>query len=107
MATIDHDLTRATGHELAAHLRAGATSSREITEAHLAVAERDNRGLNAWLLIDREGALRQADGADAILAAARAEGRGAFDRLHPLLGLPVGLKDLVSVAGGQCTAGSR
>jgi aspartyl-tRNA(Asn)/glutamyl-tRNA(Gln) amidotransferase subunit A len=27
--------------------------------------------------------------------------------LHPLLGMPVALKDLVSVAGGQCTAGSR
>ncbi len=27
--------------------------------------------------------------------------------LHPLLGIPVGLKDLVSVQGGQCTAGSR
>ena len=27
--------------------------------------------------------------------------------LHPLLGIPVGLKDLVSVKGGQCTAGSR
>ena len=27
--------------------------------------------------------------------------------LHPLLGVPVALKDLVSVRGGQCTAGSR
>src|SRR4029079_10013594 len=27
--------------------------------------------------------------------------------LHPMLGIPVALKDLVSVAGGQCTAGSR
>ena len=27
--------------------------------------------------------------------------------LHPLLGIPVALKDLVSVAGGQATAGSR
>ena len=39
--------------------------------------------------------------------AARAEGGGAVDRLHPLLGVPVALKDLVSVKGGQCTAGSR
>ena len=31
----------------------------------------------------------------------------ALDALHPLLGIPVALKDLVSVAGGQCTAGSR
>jgi len=26
---------------------------------------------------------------------------------HPLLGIPVALKDLISVRGGQCTAGSR
>ena len=31
----------------------------------------------------------------------------ALDLLQPLLGIPVALKDLVSVAGGQCTAGSR
>ena len=43
----------------------------------------------------------------------RPAGRGAgeaahaLDALRPLLGIPVALKDLVSVAGGQCTAGSR
>ena len=101
------DLTRLTGHELAARLRQGEVSSREITAAHLDAAERQNHALNAWLLIDRAGALAQADAADARVAAARSEGGGALDALHPLLGLPVALKDLVSVAGGQCTAGSR
>ncbi len=48
-----------------------------------------------------------ADAADARLAAARAEGPAAVDALHPLLGIPVALKDLISVEGGQCTAGSR
>ena len=32
---------------------------------------------------------------------------GGAETPHPLFGLPVALKDLVSVAGGQCTAGSR
>ena len=101
------DLTRLTGHELAARLRQGEVSSREITAAHLDAAERQNHALNAWLLIDGAGALAQADAADVRVAAARSEGGGALDALHPLLGLPVALKDLVSVAGGQCTAGSR
>ena len=34
-------------------------------------------------------------------------GSAALDATHPLLGIPVALKDLVSVRGGQCTAGSR
>jgi len=102
-----HELTRSLGHELATSLRAGAVSSREITLAHLDAAERENRVLNAWLTIDRGGALAQADAADATLATARSGGAAALERLHPLLGLPVALKDLVSVAGGPCTAGSR
>jgi aspartyl-tRNA(Asn)/glutamyl-tRNA(Gln) amidotransferase subunit A len=101
------DLTRRLGHALATSLRAGEVSSRELTAAHLESAERQNHGLNAWLALDAEEALRQADAADARLAAARAEGPDAVKALHPLLGLPIALKDLVSVAGGQCTAGSR
>ena len=101
------DSTRLLGHEMAARLRQGEVSSRELTLAHLESAERQNHALNAWLLIDRAGALAQADAADARLSVARAEGRDALEALHPLLGLPIALKDLVSVAGGQCTAGSR
>ena len=102
-----HDLTRLRAHEMAGLLRKGDVSSHELTEAHLAAAERDNRALNAWLTIDRERALAEADAADARLEAAKAGGPTALDRLRPLLGIPVALKDLVSVKGGQCTAGSR
>ena len=66
-----------------------------------------NPALNAWLSIDRERALGEADAADARLAAARSDGPAALAALPPLLGIPVALKDLVSVKGGQCTAGSR
>ena len=99
------DLTRLHAHEQAAALRTGEISSRELTEAHLTAAERDNRGLNAWLTIDRERALEEAAAADARIAAARSD--GTLAEAHPLLGVAVGLKDLVSVAGRQCTAGSR
>ncbi|MFL5681953.1 MAG: Asp-tRNA(Asn)/Glu-tRNA(Gln) amidotransferase subunit GatA [Chloroflexota bacterium] len=101
------DLTRLLAHEMAALLRRGDVSSRELTEAHLAAAERDNHALHVWLTIDRERALAEADAADARLVAARSDAGAALDRLRPLLGIPVALKDLVSVAGGQCTAGSR
>jgi aspartyl-tRNA(Asn)/glutamyl-tRNA(Gln) amidotransferase subunit A len=101
------NLTRSFAHEMADLLRKGKVTSRELTEAHLALAERQNHALNAWLTIDRDRALDEAEAADARLTAARAEGPDAVSRLHPLLGIPVALKDLVSMAGGQATAGSR
>jgi aspartyl-tRNA(Asn)/glutamyl-tRNA(Gln) amidotransferase subunit A len=100
-------LGRRFGHELAASLRAGELTSREIVADALDAAERQNHALNAWLAIDRDGALSAADEADGALEHARREGPGALDALHPLHGLPVALKDLVSVKGGPCTAGSR
>jgi aspartyl-tRNA(Asn)/glutamyl-tRNA(Gln) amidotransferase subunit A len=101
------DLTRLLAHEMAARLRSGEVSSRELTSAHLDLADRQDHGLHAWLALDREGALAQADRADARLAEARSAGRASLDSIDPLLGIPIALKDLVSVAGGQCTAGSR
>jgi aspartyl-tRNA(Asn)/glutamyl-tRNA(Gln) amidotransferase subunit A len=59
------------------------------------------------LAIDDVRALAEADRADARLAAARRDGPAALAALHPLLGIPIGLKDLVSLRDGQCTAGSR
>ena len=101
------DLTRLHAHEMAARLRAGDVSSRELTTAHLERVERQDHGLHAWLALDRPGALAAADAADARLTAARTAGGAALDATHPLLGVPIALKDLVSVEGGQCTAGSR
>jgi len=103
----DPGLTRLTAATMSDRLRAGELSSRELVEAHLALAERENPALNAWLVIDAAGARAAADDADARLAVARAEGAAALTVLHPLCGVPVGLKDLVSVRGGQCTAGSK
>jgi len=103
----DRTLTRLAAHEMAGKLRAGEVSARELTAAHLDEAEAGNGALNAWLVIYRSGALAAADVADGRLAAARPDGPAALAKLHPLCGVPVGLKDLVTVRGGQCTAGSR
>ncbi len=102
-----NDPTRLTAHEMADRLRTGEVSSRTLVEAHLDEADRTDRALHAWLVLDRSRALTEAEAADRRLAAARREGSEALARLHPLTGVPVALKDLVSVAGGQCTAGSR
>jgi aspartyl-tRNA(Asn)/glutamyl-tRNA(Gln) amidotransferase subunit A len=92
---------------MAALLRAGDTTSRALTEAHLAAAERQNHALNVWLVIYRAEALAQADAADKRIAEARRAGSAALGSLHPLCGVPIGLKDLVTVKGGQATAGSK
>ena len=107
MSADSTDWIRRPGHELAAGLRSGAFSSVELVNAHLAAAERDNRGLHAWLSIDGASARAQAAAADARLAAAGGPGSKEREGLPPLLGLPIALKDLISVKGGQCTAGSR
>ncbi len=101
------ELTRLHAHHMAARLRRGEISSRELTLAHLDLAERQDHGLHAWLSLDRDRALAEADAADARLAAAKREGAAALGSVHPLLGIPIALKDLVSVAGGQVTAGSK
>src|SRR2546426_11014659 len=101
------DLTRLHAHEMAERLRAGDVSSHELTEAHVSLAERQDRGLHAWLTIDRARALQEADAADERLRRARLSGEGDLGSVQPLLGVPVALKDLVSVKGGQATAGSR
>jgi len=103
----DTALARLAAYEMAAALRAGTVSSRELAESALAAVAASDRGLNAWLAVDAGGALAAAAAADRALAAARSAGPPALAGLHLLHGVPVGLKDLVSVRGLQCTAGSR
>ncbi len=100
-------LTRLHAHQMAAHLRAGELSSVELTEAHLAAIEATDTAIHAWLAVDAEGARTAAAAADARFLAARRGGQGASAALPPLLGIPVGLKDLVIARGRQATAGSR
>ncbi|SEF94121.1 aspartyl-tRNA(Asn)/glutamyl-tRNA(Gln) amidotransferase subunit A [Saccharopolyspora kobensis] len=84
--------------ELAGRLRAGETSAVELTRAALrAIAELDGE-LNAFTAVDRDGAVKAAEKADAELA----EG---LDR-GPLHGIPVAVKDIIEVAGLPTTMGS-
>jgi aspartyl-tRNA(Asn)/glutamyl-tRNA(Gln) amidotransferase subunit A len=83
--------------ELARAYRARELSPVEVTLVTLDRIERLNPSLNAFLQIDREGALRAAMEAERSLAA----GNGG-----PLMGIPVSNKDLLDVAGLESTGGS-
>jgi len=84
--------------EALAMLRAGETSSVELTQAYLDRIERYDGTLGAYLTVDAAGALQQAAAADQ----ARANGE---DR--PMLGVPLAIKDLITTEGVQTTAGSK
>ena len=83
--------------ELSALLTSGELSPVELTQAFIARAKRYDR-LNAYITLDEEGALRQAQIAQAEIK------RGAVR--GPLHGLPIGVKDQFDVKGLRTTAGS-
>lgn len=80
-------------------LDAGSMSCVQALEACLARIDRDEPQVHAWVLVDREGARRQAEQRDR----ERAEGRP----LGPLHGVPVAIKDIIDVAGLPTAAGAR
>jgi aspartyl-tRNA(Asn)/glutamyl-tRNA(Gln) amidotransferase subunit A len=93
------DLVFAPAHQLAAWVRWGTCSAREITEAHLARVRLLQDRLNCFITVLADRALAQARAIDAEVAAGRP--------LGPLAGVPVGIKDLVDVAGTTTSAGSH
>jgi aspartyl-tRNA(Asn)/glutamyl-tRNA(Gln) amidotransferase subunit A len=85
--------------ELAAALAARRISSREATDAALARIERTDGSLGAFLTVTPDRARAQADAADG--RAARGE------RLGPLDGVPLALKDIFLTRGVETTCASR
>jgi aspartyl-tRNA(Asn)/glutamyl-tRNA(Gln) amidotransferase subunit A len=83
---------------LAAGLRNGGYSSRELTEFFLARCDRLGPKYNAVVTLTTEGALVEADRADAELAAGKDRG--------PLHGIPWGAKDLLATKGYATTWGA-
>src|SRR6266853_801977 len=75
------------------------TTARAVTESALSAAERLNDTLNAFLEIDRDGALKRAAQIDAIDKTGKAS--------LPLSGVPIAIKDNICVRGMQTSCGSR
>ena len=92
-------LNESTAHELSVGMRRGEITSREITRAVLDRIQAEDPTLNAFISIDPEGALEQADEVD------RRRARG--EELGPLAGIPLAIKDIICVRGGRTTCGSR
>jgi len=84
---------------LAAKVRAREVTALEVAEAHLERAQRLNAHLNAFLHLDAEAVRREARLLDRRLAGG--------DEAGPLAGVPVAIKDNISVAGSPTTCASR
>ncbi|HEV8543024.1 MAG TPA: Asp-tRNA(Asn)/Glu-tRNA(Gln) amidotransferase subunit GatA [Verrucomicrobiae bacterium] len=93
-------LNQLTISEASARLRKREFSARELMQACLDRVRQVDRKVKAFLSYDENDALAQADAADKLLA----ENPNVA---HPLLGVPIGLKDLLCVKGQPCNCASK
>lgn len=81
-------------------ISSGERTASAVVEAAVGAAERLNETLNAFLQIDRQGALKRATEIDE----AAGSNAGASP---PLAGIPIAIKDNICVRGLQASCGSR
>ncbi|GAA2364948.1 Asp-tRNA(Asn)/Glu-tRNA(Gln) amidotransferase subunit GatA [Streptomyces carpaticus] len=93
------DVIHRTAAEIATQVADGTVTATEVTEAHLARIEAVDEKVHAFLHVDREGALEQARAVDAR--------RAAGEKLGPLAGVPLALKDIFTTEGVPTTCGSK
>jgi aspartyl-tRNA(Asn)/glutamyl-tRNA(Gln) amidotransferase subunit A len=77
----------------------GEVTSTQLTQAHLDRINDVDTSVKAFLHVDAAGALKQAARVDA--------DRSAGKKLHPLAGIPLALKDVLTQDGIPTTAGSK
>ncbi|MDQ4078034.1 MAG: Asp-tRNA(Asn)/Glu-tRNA(Gln) amidotransferase subunit GatA [Chloroflexota bacterium] len=93
------DLTSLTLHEARELLDAGEVRSIDLTRAFLERIDEIDSGVRAYLTLTADLALEQARAADNALEDGRAR--------HPMLGLPIALKDVLSTRGVRTTCGAK
>ncbi len=84
---------------LSQSLRKGTLSSREVTAAYLEQIHQREDQIGAYITVCDDVALAQADEADAL--------RKSGEKVHPLCGVPVAVKDNICTAGVKTTCASR
>ena len=80
-------------------LRQGRTSCLEILKGCLTRVDEWEPRVHAWVVLDRDGALEQARELDDELKNGKDRG--------PLHGIPIGVKDIIDVAGLPTACGSK
>src|SRR5258705_6068678 len=85
--------------DLTSRIQSGDTTARGLVEASLKAAEKLNETLNAFLQIDRDGALRRAEEID--------KNPQRSKKVLTLNGVPIAIKDNICVRGLQTSCGSR
>lgn len=93
------DPARLTATDAARLVREGGLSPVDLVEACLARIDRHEKTLQAWFHVDAAGARATARARAADARAGRVAG--------PLHGVPVGVKDIIDVAGMPTTGGAR
>ena len=93
------DIIRLSAAEMASKLADGSLTSVELTQAHLDRIAAVDGDVHAFLRVNAEEALATAAQVDA--------DRAAGKTLHPLAGVPVAVKDVVTTKGQPTTAGSK
>jgi aspartyl-tRNA(Asn)/glutamyl-tRNA(Gln) amidotransferase subunit A len=87
--------------ELSAKLAKREVSARDAMRACLDQIQRVDGQVKSFLSYDEADALRQADDADKLIAG------GATLRTHPLLGVPLAMKDVLAVRGHPLNCASK
>src|SRR4030095_7689992 len=85
-------------------LSTGETTALAVVELAVSAAEKLNETLNAFLQIDRVGALKRAEKMD---EKSRPNKADADSTLPSLMGVPIAIKDNICVHGLQTSCGSQ